>query len=89
MYAFKKSRLQNLWGFPHGSDSEESACNAGDTGYNPGSGRFPLRRTHSSIPGEFCAQRSPVGYSPWGHKRSDMTEQLTLSLSQKLYMHIW
>ena len=25
-------------------------------------------------------QRSLVGYSPWGHKESDMTEQLALSL---------
>ena len=65
MYAFKKSWLQNLWGFPDGSDNRESACNAGDTGYNPGSGRFSLRRNHSSIPGEFRGQRSPVGYSPW------------------------
>ena len=22
-----------------------------------------------------CGQRSPVGYSPWGHKKSDTTEQ--------------
>ena len=33
--------------------------------------------THSSIlPGEFQGHRSLVGYSPWGHKESDMTEQL-------------
>ena len=31
--------------------------------------------THSSIlPGEFHGQRSLAGYSPWGHKQSDMTE---------------
>ena len=30
---------------------------------------------HSSIlAGEFHGQRSPVGYSLWGHKESDMTE---------------
>ena len=35
--------------------------------------------THSSIlPEESHGQRSLVGYSPWGHKESDMTEQLTL-----------
>ena len=37
--------------------------------------------THSSIliflPGEVRGQRSMVGYSPWGHKESHMTEQLT------------
>ena len=30
-----------LWGFPNGSVSKESACNAGDTGLIPGSGRSP------------------------------------------------
>ena len=34
--------------------------------------------THSSIlPGESHGQRSLVGYSPWGQKESDMTEQLS------------
>ena len=28
-------------GFPGGSDSKESACNAGDAGLIPGWGRFP------------------------------------------------
>ena len=37
--------------------------------------------THSSfLPGKFRGQRSLVGYSPWGHKESDMTEQLTFFL---------
>ena len=37
--------------------------------------------THSSIlPEEFHGQRSLVGYSSRGHKESDMTERLTLSL---------
>jgi len=34
------------------------------------------------LPGEFHGQRSHlVGYSPWGHKESDMTEPLTFSVS--------
>ena len=37
--------------------------------------------THSSnLAEEFHAQRSLVGYSPWGCKESDMIEPLTLSL---------
>ena len=28
-----------LWGFPGGSDGKESACNVGDLGLIPGSGR--------------------------------------------------
>ena len=33
--------LQYSWGFPGGSDSQESACNAGDPGLNSSSGRSP------------------------------------------------
>ena len=29
------------------------------------------------LPGEFHGQRCLVNYSPWDHKESDMTEQLT------------
>ena len=29
------------------------------------------------LPGKPHGQRSLVGYRPWGHKESDMTEQLT------------
>ena len=31
------------------------------------------------LPGESHGQRSLVGHSPWDHKQSDTTEQLTLS----------
>ena len=71
-------------GFPDGSDSKESACNAGDLGLIPGSGRSPGEQwqpTPVFLPGESHEQRSLVGYSPWGHKESDMTQWLTLSLS--------
>ena len=64
--------------FPGGSDGQESACNAGDSGSIPGSGRFPRRwewqPTPVFLPGEFHGQRSLVSYSPWGHTESDMTE---------------
>ena len=33
------------------------------------------------LPGEFHGQRSLAAYSPWGLKKSGMTEQLTLPLS--------
>ena len=42
----------------------------------------PLRREWPPapvfLPGEFHGQRSLAGYTPWGHKELDMTEQLTL-----------
>ena len=68
------------WGFSGGSNSKESACNAGDPGSIPGLERSPEKdmATHSSIlAGEFQGQRSLVDYSPWGHKESGTTEQLT------------
>ena len=69
-----------LWGFPGGSDGKVSACNAGDLGSIPGSGRFPWRRkwrpTPVFLPGEFHERRSLEGYSPWGCKESGTTEQL-------------
>ena len=33
------------------------------------------------LPGESLGKRNLVGYSPWGHKESDITEQLSLSLT--------
>ena len=71
---------------PSISESKESACNAGIPGFYPWAGNIPWRRQWLPIPvflpGEFRGQRSVVGYSPWGHKESDTTEQLTLSLSK-------
>ena len=64
--------------FPDGSDSKESACNAGDPGSITGSGREPLEKewlhTPVFLPREFRGQRSLVGYSPQGCKESDTTE---------------
>ena len=40
-YRNKNSQYQLPLGFPGGSDSKESACNAGDPGLIPGSGRSP------------------------------------------------
>jgi len=31
------------------------------------------------LPGEFHAQKSLAGYSPWGRKELDMTERFSLS----------
>ena len=37
------------------------------------------------LPRESQGQGSLVGYSPWGHKESDTTEQLTHSLFDDAY----
>ena len=88
IYGTLISRLYLDWGFPSGSEDKASACNAGD-GFNPWVGKIPWRRkwqpTPVFLPGESHGQRSLVGYSPWGHKESDMTKWLTLSLSFNLF----
>ena len=41
---FFMEKKRKLGGFPGGSVSKESSCNAGDLGLTPGSRRFPWRR---------------------------------------------
>ena len=79
--AFQCSQ-QKIWGFPGSSDNKESACNAGDPGSIPGSGRSPGEGNGCTLQSVFLpGERSLSGYSPWGGKDLEMTEQLTLSLS--------
>ena len=67
-------------GFPGGSDSKESTCNAGGQ-FPSWVGKVPWRRkwqpTQVFLPGEFYGLRSLVGYSLWSHRELDMTEGLT------------
>ena len=63
-----------------GPNSKESACNEGDQGSVPGSGRSPgveWLPTPVFLPGKPHGQRSLAGYSPWGLKELDTTEQLS------------
>ena len=63
-------------------------ANAGDKrdkGEIPGSGRSPKKEmaTHFTfLSGKTHEQRSPVGSSPWSHKESDMTEQMSMDQCQ-------
>ena len=56
--------------------------------FNPWVGKIPWRRKWQPTPvflaGEFHEQRSLVGYSPWGHKELDMTEQLSAHIGKTL-----
>ena len=60
-----------LWGFPGGSDGQESACQCRRPGFEPWIRKIPWRRKWQStlvfLPGEFHGQ-SLVGYSPRGHR---------------------
>ena len=67
------------------SDNKESACNAGDTGLIPASGRSP-GEGNSYLLQYSCLENSMDrrgwwAKSPWGHKESDTMEQITLSIS--------
>ena len=66
---------------PRGSDGKESACNARDWVWSLGE-EDPLEKgmaTHYSILAwKLSWAEEPEGYSPWGHKESDINDKLTL-----------
>ena len=75
-FFFPLANFNFLLGFPGGSESNESACNAGDPSSIPGSGRSPEKEmaTHSSV----LAWRTPWIEEPgrlrsMGSQESDMT----------------
>ena len=79
-------------GFPYGSDSEESAHNAGDLGSIPVLGRSPggghgnpLQYPCLENPHE---QRSLVGYSLWGHEEADTTKH-SIAKEYMLFVSIY
>ena len=66
----------DIFGFPGGSDGKESACNAGDLGLIPGSGRSPGEG--KGYPLQHSGLQNSGLYSPWGCKESGKTERLSL-----------
>ena len=52
-----------LWGFPSSSDGKDSACNAGDPGSIPGSGRSP-GEGHGN-PLQYSCLGNPMGRGAW------------------------
>ena len=83
------------WGFPGGTVGKNPSASAGGT-RDVGSARkiHWIRKWQSTpifLPGKFHGQSSLAGYSPWGHKESDMTEWLTTfhSYSAALYVYIF
>ena len=71
-------------GFPCDSDGKEFACNAGDPGTIPRSERSPGER--NGYPLQSSQLENSMDKGAWwaavhgGHKESDTTEELTLSL---------
>ena len=79
--ATQQQQQGDIMGFPGNSADRESACNAGDPSFIPGLGRSP-GGGHGNPLQYSClenlhGQRSLLGYSSWGYKESDMTEQLS------------
>ena len=77
--------------FPCGSDGKESAHKAGDLDLIPGLGGSPGEGYGYPLlifwPGEFHAQRSLAGYSPWGRRRVGhnwVTEKQQLKIQWKI-----
>ena len=71
--------------FPSDSDGKKSKCNAEDLCLIPGLGRTPEEGSsyplqHSCLENFMDRGAWQATYSPWSHKESDTTEQLTFSL---------
>ena len=90
--SFLLSSIRSSLDFPCVSDSKESAHNAGGQSSIPGLGKSLWGRkwqpTPVCLPGKSHGQRSLAGYSPWGCKELDMTEQLTHTLGSA-HTHTW
>ena len=67
-------RLQPM-GFPGGSDDKESACNAGDLGSFPGSGRVPGRRNGN--PPQYSCLENSMGREAWQATVHGVTKRQT------------
>ena len=88
-------RRFNLWatreGFLGGSAVENLPANAEELVWSLGQEELLGKEmaTYSSIlPWEIHGQRRLLGYSPWGHKESDMTEQLNNDNQNKINWRI-
>ena len=71
--------------FPGGSDSKKSAGNVGDLRSIPGSGTSLGEGNGNPLQCSCLENSMNRGYSRWGRKESDTTEQLTRSLFTFFY----
>ena len=81
------SFMSALFGFSGGSEVKASASNAGELGLIPELGRSPGKGNGN--PFEYSCLEKPMdrgawlGYSPWGHKELNTTEQLHFHFHQE------
>ena len=62
-YYFELKLLMKYLGFPGGSDGKEPACNAGDPGLIPGSGRSPGEE--NGYPLQYSCLENSIDRGPW------------------------
>ena len=66
------SSSQHFWGFPGGSDGKASACNAGDLGSIPRSGRSPGEGSGNSL--QYSCLENPMdGGVRWAKSRTRLS----------------
>ena len=82
MLSYKRTVVYLFRGLPGGSVVKTPLANAGDKRcrFDPWIRKTPWRRKWSPtpvfLPEKFHGQGNLLGYSPWGHKESDMTNTL-------------
>ena len=82
--------FHTLKGFPGGSDDKESACNAGDLGLIPGSGRSPGEGNGNPL--QYSCLENPMDRGAWQAtvhgvtKNQDTTERLTYEIYLKNFL---
>ena len=82
IYIYTYTHIDSTFGFPSGAVVKNLPANAGDerdVGLIPGPWVKTLwsrkkQPTPVFLSGKFHEQRSLEGYSPWGHKKLDMTK---------------
>ena len=79
-------------GFP-GTVGKVFVCECRRQRFNPWVGKIPCRRKWQPAPvflsGKSHGQRNLVGYSPWGPKELDTTEQLTTAHSYQIEIKVF
>ena len=79
----------HLFGLPCGCGGKEPTCQCRRCGFNPWLRNIPRRRkwqpTPVFLPEKSHGQKSLVGYSPQGHKESNMTEWLSMHAHTFIY----
>ena len=79
-------------GLPRGLSFKEYACQCRRHEFNPWVGNIPWRRawqpTPVFLPGKSHGQGSLAGYSPWGHRESDTTEQLNAYTHMYIFIEV-